>query len=903
MSSISPGLPTAADGWEARAENLYDTSLLVIRQRADRMFSHLMIIQWLAGIAAAVWISPRTWIGATSSIHWHIWAAVFLGGAIISLPVLLARKLPGHVLTRHTIAVAQMLTSALLIHLTGGRIETHFHVFGSLAFIAFYRDWRVLLTATLVVAMDHIARGLFWPQSVFGVLASSPWRWLEHAGWVLFEDTFLFLSIRQGLRDLREVATRRAHLETVNAEIEQQVADRTIELTFAHTELQASESRFSSAFTDAAIGMALVSPEGRWLKVNRALCTLLGYSAEELCGKAFQDVTHPDDLEKGLEQVRLTLAGTINSYQIEKRYQHKEGAVVWALLSVSLVREAGGAPRHFIAQIQDITERKLAQKQLAESEYRLRSILATEPECVKLVAVDGTLLEMNPAGLVMVEAERVEQVVGKNVYGLVAPEHRSRFQTLNEAVFRGESRSAEFELIGLKGTRRWMETHACPLRDPDGQIYAQLAVTRDVTERKRAEQKILASLKEVSDLKSALDAAAIVDVTDAQGIITAVNDQWCAISQYSRAELLGQSHRLVNSGHHPTEFFATLWQTITQGKIWKGEVCNRTKDGTLFWVDTTVVPFLDETGKPFQYIVIRFDITERKRADAALAKAHQELVEVSRQAGMAEVATGVLHNVGNVLNSINVTATCVAESLRKSKAASLPRLAALLREHESDLGAFLTTDPRGKQIPEYLTQLGEHIVGEQAHAQEELTELRKHIDHIKDIVTMQQDFARVSGLTEIVNVPDLVEDALRMNVSSLMRHDVKVIKDFSPVPPITVEKHKVLQIIVNLLGNAKHACEAGNRDDKQVTLRVMQAADRVCIEVADNGVGIAPENMTRIFSHGFTTKKTGHGFGLHSGALAAQELGGALKVRSAGVGQGATFTVELPLQPREKSDA
>jgi signal transduction histidine kinase len=345
-----------------------------------------------------------------------------------------------------------------------------------------------------------------------------------------------------------------------------------------------------------------------------------------------------------------------------------------------------------------------------------------------------------------------------------------------------------------------------------------------------------------------------------------------------------------------------MWQTVTQGKIFKAEVCNRAKDGTLFWVDTTVVPFLDETGKPFQYIVIRFDLTERKRADAALAKAHQELVEVSRQAGMAEVATGVLHNVGNVLNSINVTATCVAESLRKSKAASLPRLAALLRE-QSDLGAFLTTDPRGQQVPEYLTQLSEHIVGEQAHAQEELTELRKHIDHIKDIVTMQQGFARVAGLTEIVNVPDLVEDALRMNVSSLLRHDVKVIKEFSPVPPITVEKHKVLQIIVNLLGNAKHACEAANRDDKQVTLRVMQAADRVRIEVADNGVGIAPENLTRIFSHGFTTKKTGHGFGLHSGALAARELGGALKVHSAGVGQGATFTVELPLQPQEKAHA
>jgi PAS domain S-box-containing protein len=903
MPAVGLGLPATADSWEARAESLFNQSLTVIQQRTDRMFAYLMIAQWLAGIAAALWISPQTWIGATSYIHWHVWAAIFLGGAIISLPLLLAWKLPGGTLTRHTIAVAQMLTSGLLIHLTGGRIETHFHVFGSLAFIAFYRDWRVLLTATAVVTADHITRGTLWPQSVFGVGVASSWRWLEHAGWVLFEDTFLFLSIRQSLRNLREVATRRAHLESVNAEIEQQVADRTIELTFAHTELQVSESRFSSAFTDAAIGMALVSPTGHWLKVNGALCTLLGYAADELCRKTFHDVTHPDDLEKDLEQVRLMLAGTINSYQIEKRYHHKQGTVVWTLLSVTLVRDSDDRPQHFIAQIQDITQQKRAQKQLAESEYRLRSILAAEPECVKLVAVDGTLLEMNPAGLAMVQADQAEQVLGKCVYNLVAPEHRPMFQALNAAVFQGESRSAEFELVGLKGRRRWMETHACPLRDPDGQIYAQLAVTRDITERKHAEQKTLASLKEVSDLRAAMDAAAIVDVTDAQGIITAVNDKWCALSQYSRAELLGQSHRLVNSGRHPPEFFRELWQTVTQGRIWKGEVCNRAKDGTLFWADTTVVPFVDATGKPFQYIVIRFDLSERKRADAALAKAHRELLEVSRHAGMAEVATGVLHNVGNVLNSVNVTATCVAENLRKSKAASLTRLVALLREHEADLGHFLTEDPRGKQIPNYLAQLTDHIAGEQAQAQQELAGLQKHIDHIKEIVAMQQGFARFSGLTEIVQVPELVEDALRMNASSLLRHDVKVIKEFSSVPPITVEKHKVLQILVNLLGNAKHACEAANRDDKQVTLRVIGSADRVHIEVTDNGVGIAPENLTRIFNHGFTTKKNGHGFGLHSGALAAQELGGALKVQSAGVGQGATFTVELPLQPREKSDA
>src|SRR5450756_1424322 len=214
-----------------RAAGLFREAENIVHVRADRLFAKLMIFQWLGGIAAALWISPRTWAGANSQTHWHVWAAIFFGGAITSLPVYLALKQPGRVLTRHTIAVAQMLFSALLIHLTGGRMETHFHIFGSLAFLAFYRDWRVLITGTVVVVLDHFWRGTFWPQSVFGVLAASPWRWVEHAGWVLFEDFFLIVSIRHSLNDMRGLADRQASLEDMNMSVERTVAQRTAELT------------------------------------------------------------------------------------------------------------------------------------------------------------------------------------------------------------------------------------------------------------------------------------------------------------------------------------------------------------------------------------------------------------------------------------------------------------------------------------------------------------------------------------------------------------------------------------------------------------------------------------------------------------------------------------------------
>ena len=302
-----------------------------------------------------------------------------------------------------------------------------------------------------------------------------------------------------------------------------------------------------------------------------------------------------------------------------------------------------------------------------------------------------------------------------------------------------------------------------------------------------------------------------------------------------------------------------------------------------------------EEHDPVRLVVAHENITERKLAEAKLAEVHNQLLEVSRQAGMAEVATGVLHNVGNVLNSVNIAANCLAQNLRKSKVVNLPKIVGLLRAHAGNLGGFFADDPKGKQLPDYITQLSDHLLAEQTDAQKELSDLQKHIDHIKDIVAMQQSFAKVSGVTEAVQASELVEDAVRMNVSSLVKHDIHIIKDFAETPAITVEKHKALQILVNLIRNAKQACDEANPAEKRLTLRITNGDGLVRISVSDNGVGIPPENLARIFNHGFTTKKDGHGFGLHSGANAAKEIGGSLQVQSAGTGTGATFTLALPL--------
>jgi two-component system, NtrC family, sensor kinase len=277
-----------------------------------------------------------------------------------------------------------------------------------------------------------------------------------------------------------------------------------------------------------------------------------------------------------------------------------------------------------------------------------------------------------------------------------------------------------------------------------------------------------------------------------------------------------------------------------------------------------------------------------------LKEAQSELLSKARQAGMAEIATNVLHNVGNVLNSVNVSASLVAERVSKSKCSAVARVAALLNDHMDDLTAFLL-GPQGRQLPIYLQELAGELTLERDAAVLELSVLRGNVDHIKSIVAMQQNYASRIGVVDTVDIQGLVEDSLRMNEGAFSRHAVEVIRDFGPVPAIQVDKHKVLQILVNLIRNAKYACEETGLGEKRVTVRLRAEEDAVLISVIDTGVGIPKENLSRIFNHGFTTRPDGHGFGLHGSALAARDLGGSLHAESAGVGEGATFNLTLPL--------
>jgi len=320
-------------------------------------------------------------------------------------------------------------------------------------------------------------------------------------------------------------------------------------------------------------------------------------------------------------------------------------------------------------------------------------------------------------------------------------------------------------------------------------------------------------------------------------------------------------------------------------------------DGRVTWSLTTKVPWHDHHGSLLGTFGVSKDVTALKEAEARLEAAHKNLVNASRMAGMAEVACDVLHNAGNVLNSVNVSCSVVRDRLRDSRISSLSKLARLFRSKEDNLGEFLSSDPQGQKVPEYLDGLAAHLEEERRFLTAELDRLSGSVDHIKEIISMQQNYARMAGVVEEVELSELVDDSIRINAAALARHRVEIRKELTDAPTLVTIKHKVLQILVNLIRNAKYAVSEAEITDGWVKVCTACANPQtVVISVYDNGVGIRPEHLHRIFNHGFTTRKDGHGYGLHSAALTARELGGSLQAASDGPGQGARFTLRLPLK-------
>ena len=375
------------------------------------------------------------------------------------------------------------------------------------------------------------------------------------------------------------------------------------------------------------------------------------------------------------------------------------------------------------------------------------------------------------------------------------------------------------------------------------------------------------------------------------------------IGAKSAAEVLGKSDFDFWDRACAEGLFNDEQEIIRTGKpsIGKAEMLAR-PDGTVMWGLSSKMPLFDDNNNVVGTFGISKDITQLKVTEQELEVTHKQLLDASRRAGMAEIATNVLHNVGNVLNSINVSISQMAETARGMKIDNLKNIADMVRAN-LDNPKFLTEDEKGKQIPDYLSLVSEKLAADRSIIDAELESTQAHLEHVKVIVSMQQEYATGSRVLEQVDLAEVLNDAIKMSSGSLVRHRILLVREFEPGIQMTLEKHRVLQILVNLVRNAKHAVQDIDLEPRMIKVAVIQPDEQsVTIEITDNGVGISPDNMINLFKHGFTTKSNGHGFGLHSGANSAQQLGGSLTAHSDGLGKGATFKLTLPIEPVKNDD-
>ncbi len=447
---------------------------------------------------------------------------------------------------------------------------------------------------------------------------------------------------------------------------------------------------------------------------------------------------------------------------------------------------------------------------------------------------------------------------------------------------------------------RWIRIALFAARELGGDVVITQR-WRDITREKIAEDQFQLMRSAVT---FATDSIQILH-TAADGLSTTVyaNPSFERTTGWPVDELINEPITAMQGWFEP--YWRKILDLVGRGDEHAIEVQVPFRDGPMVWLEASAKVVEQRPDGAIRWVVVSRNVDERHEAqqrilDGAreLQDMHSQLVAMARQAGMAEIANNVLHNVGNVLNSVNVSVGLVSGTIRDSKLQGLAKAVQLMNDHAGDLGDFLTRDEKGVRLPGYFNKLVTALQGEHEAITDELGSLIKSVDHIKNIVGTQQSYSGAASVIEAVGVGELLEDALRMNAGALARHQVLIVRDYTETPVLLLDKSRVLQILVNLIANAKQAMDRVTDRAHCLTFHLEEAdgdaGRRLRIIVEDNGEGILPENMAHLFIHGFTTRKEGHGFGLHSCALAAKEMGGSLTARSDGPGQGAAFTLELP---------
>ena len=704
-----------------------------------------------------------------------------------------------------------------------------------------------------------------------------------------FRQLLLFLN--HAALVLRKAIEEQVKLQKANERLEQAAA--------ARKKNEEALRKLSRAVEQSPASIVITNLTGDIEYVNPKFTEVTGYTPAEIIGQNTRLFKSGETPVEAYQQLwAAILAG--KEWRGELLNRKKNGELFWERTSLTPILSESGEITNFLAVKEDITAYKQAEAQLREGEEKFRLMTTTARDAIIMLDHEGKVSFWNQAAEEMFGYAEAE-IMNREIQQWLVPErfHEAYRKGFDHFQNTGESpaidKTLEWIAIRKDGLEIPVELSASSVK-LKGRWHV-LGILRDITERKSAEAK----LNQEQDLMRAMmdNTDDKIYFKDRDSRFIRCSSRMAEIFQVPNSEdLIGKRDGDFFSEEHARLAYADEQTIIRTGKPIMGIIERETwPDGHVTWALTSKMPLYNRAGEIIGTFGISKDVTAIKDAEQKLANLHRQLMEASRQAGMSEVATNVLHNVGNVLNSVNVSSSLIAEHVSKSKVSSLSKVVALFQLHANDLPDFLGNDSKGKQLPAYLDGLATRLEQEQEDILHEVKTLAGNIQHIREIVAMQQSHARSLGLVETLSVVDLVEDALRLNVGALDRHNIKLVREYAPVPPVTVEKHKVLQILVNLISNAKYACDDTGRSDKQIILRIASHDGGVNISVEDNGVGIASENLTLIFNHGFTTRENGHGFGLHSAALTASELGGTLQVFSAGPGTGAKFILGLPLKP------
>ncbi|QDS87320.1 Sensor protein FixL [Rosistilla ulvae] len=675
---------------------------------------------------------------------------------------------------------------------------------------------------------------------------------------------------------------------------ERVTAERELLETSEHLELLSLVAKY----TDNTV--VITDAEGRIEWVNDGFERASGHSFDDVKGKIpghilYGEKTDPQTIEQINQRV-----GQKKGFDVEILHYRKTGEPYWVAIGARPIHKENGELVRYIAIESEITGRKESEARLAAVTTNLKMQKQTldavlESVAAGIVSVNqlGDIVSFNPAAeeifgehwlksKSMLEQFQAVEIVDPITYEMIPLIELPMVRALQ-----GEQVRNEELLVRRKDKDVLVSINAIPLTS-DGQQGAVITVL-DITQQWKRDlnQRMLRE-----GLDFAQDAMLVCEST---GRIIDANESSCKRLGYAREELLQIAISDFDPGL-PNEKWPEFWAQLKERNAMVLESRHRQKDGTTFPVEVTI-NYSAFGGIEYACCFVR-DITARKQAEREREQLADELQNTARQAGMAEVATGVLHNVGNVLNSVNVSTNLIRDRINASPVEHLMKAADVIAENEADLGNFLTNDKRGKYFPTLLKQLATSFHNERDAQRNEIQALTKSVEHIKEIVSMQQSFAKKSGDTESVDPIELIEDAAKINDASLTRHGVELVREFEDVPNIEVRKHEVLQIMINLIKNAKQAVDKSDASEKIIRLTARTEGEHVRLEVHDNGIGISKENLKNIFRHGFTTKTTGHGFGLHSCANSAREMGGSMSVHSEGVGRGATFTLKLPLHGR-----